>query len=175
MDICKLAVTKFTNAVMERIRCFRFEGKSFAKPIPSRAEVEMVVDSFISDLDKFKKCFWNRPATDVRYGSAEALFMAQPSGFASDIIDDYFSGKDEADARAEGEAFTNTLENMIENVISCSLDVAMCKTHNLWDRDDSPNNLVFEFKGTSLEDGLRKTYGDTKADFNELQSNHFGV
>ena len=55
MDICKLAVKKFANAIMERVRVFRLDGKSFAKPIPSREEVERIVGSFINDAEKFNQ------------------------------------------------------------------------------------------------------------------------
>lgn len=175
MEICKLAIKKFTNSVMERVRCFKFEGKSFAKPIPSREEVEKIVESYIGDEDKFKKCFWNRLATDMKYSSSEALFMCQPSAFAVDIIDDYLSGRDEEAAKAEGEEYTSTLDNMIENVIQNSIDIAMCRCHNLWDKEDTPNNVAFEFKGTPLCDGIRQTYGDTKAEFESACDNHFGV
>lgn len=166
MDICKLAVKKFANAIMERVRVFRLDGKDFAKPIPSRAEVERIVGSYIDDVEKFKKCIWNPTAIDVPYSSSEALFMAQPSAFSVDIIDGYFSG---------GEDCPTSLDSMIENVISDAISIAMCRTHNLWDRSDDPNNMVFEFKGTELEEGIRKTYGNLKPGEEPHKGNAFGV
>ena len=173
MDICKLAVAKFTNSIMERIRCFRFEGKEFKKPIPSRDEVGKIVSSIVADEKKFNE-LWEQLRVRVSYTPTEALFMAQPSGFTQDIIDDYLSGKDDADAKESGEPHTSTLDEMVENVIFNALDVATCNTHNLWDRDDSPNSLVFEFRGTELEQGLRESWGDTKADFERLHPEHNG-
>ena len=37
-SITELAVIKFTNSIMERIRCLKFEGKTFKKDNPNDAQ-----------------------------------------------------------------------------------------------------------------------------------------
>lgn len=142
-SITELAVIKFTNSIMERIRCLKLEGKTFKKDIPTREQVAATVLPFINDEDKFvKECWGKRTALDIPYTSSEVLFLAQPSGFSADIVDDYFTGKLDEECVNEGSQPWN-LEDVVRSVISCSLEIAGCCCHNTWDKDDTPNDALF--------------------------------
>lgn len=150
-SITDLAVIKFTNSIMERIRCLKLKGTTFKKDIPTREQVADIVRPFIDDEKKFvEECWTSHTAIDVPYTSTEVLFLAQPSGFSEDIVDDYFTGKIDEEC-AEEEAQPWTLEDVVRNVISDSLDIAGCCCHNTWDKDDNPDSVQF----TLVKMGLR--------------------
>lgn len=142
-SITELAVIKFTNSIMERIRCLKLEGKVFKKDIPTREQVADVVLPFIDDEKKFvEECWTSHTALDIPYTSTEVLFLAQPSGFSADLVDDYFTGKlDEECAEEGGQPWT--FEDVVRNVISGALDIAGCCCHNTWDKDDNPDDVQF--------------------------------
>lgn len=149
-SITELAVIKFTNSIMERIRCLKLEGKTFKKDIPTREQVAAVVSPFINDEKKFVDECWNHHTViDIPYTSTEALFLAQPSGFSADIVDDYFTGKLDKECEEDG-ADPWTLEDVVRNVISGSLDIAGCCCHNTWDKDDNPNDAQFALEKMGL-------------------------
>lgn len=144
-SISELAVIKFTNSIMERIRCLKLEGKAVTKDIPTRKQVSEIVASFIDDEKKFlDECWTSHTALDIPYTSTEVLFLAQPSGFSADIVDDYFTGQTDKDCDEDG-AEHWTLEDLVRNVISFALDIAGCCCHNTWDKDDEPNDAKFVF------------------------------
>lgn len=150
-SITELTVIKFTNSIMERIRCLKLEGKTFKKDIPTREQVAATVLTFIEDEDKFVNECWNHhTAIDLPYTSSEALFLAQPSGFSADIVDDYFTGKLDEECAEEG-AEPWTLEDVVRNVISDSLDIAGCCCHNTWDKDDNPDDVQFSIEKMGLK------------------------
>lgn len=142
-SITELAVIKFTNSIMERIRCLRLEGKAFKKDVPTREQVAAVVLPFIDDEQKFvNECWTSHTALDIPYTSTEALFLAQPSGFSADLVDDYFTGKLDEECAEEG-AKSWTFEDVVRNVISGALDIAGCCCHNTWDKEDNPDDVQF--------------------------------
>lgn len=139
-DIVTLSVAKFTNSIMERIRCLKLQGKTFENEIPSRHDVEKVVLSYIEDETKFRELF--RPTTmDPIHSSSDALFLAQPLNCA-ELIDEYFTGDYKRDEEYD-DSIPYTLELMITNLISNSLEIASCLCHNKWDKDDKPSDVEF--------------------------------
>lgn len=142
-SVTELAVIKFTNSIMERIRCLKLEGKVFKKDIPTRKQVAAVVLPFIDDEKKFvEECWTSHTALDIPYTSTEVLFLAQPSGFSADLVDDYFTGKLDDECAEEGEQ-PWTFEDVVRNVISGALDIAGCCCHNSWDKSDNPDDVQF--------------------------------
>ena len=57
-SITDLAVIKFTNSIMERIRCLKLKGTTFKKDIPTREQVADIVRPFIDDEKKFVEECW---------------------------------------------------------------------------------------------------------------------
>lgn len=149
-SITDLAVIKFTNSIMERIRCLKLEGKTFKKDIPNREQVAAAVRPFIEDEKKFLECWSDHTPIDIPYTSTEVLFIAQPSAFSAEVVDDYFTGKMD-EVCAEEEAPLWTLEDVVRNVISCALDIAGCCCHNTWDKDDNPNDAQFALAKMGLK------------------------
>ena len=149
-SITELAVIKFTNSIMERIRCLKLEGKTFKKDIPTREQVSAIVLPFIDDENKFvNECWTRHTALDIPYTSTEALFLAQPSGFSAEIVDDYFTGRIDKECEDEG-GEPWTLEDLVRSVIANALDIAGCCCHNTWDKDDEPNDVQFNIRKMTM-------------------------
>jgi len=144
----ELSVLKFTDAVMERVRCLKLEGATFQNEIPSRKVVSDTVLAFIEDDEKFRSCF-NRIKCDTIKSSSEALFLAEPRVDSRDIIDDWFTGKYKEDEEYDpNEPYP--FEDMVGNMISSALDIACCMCHNEWDKDDNPNDVEYFLKKTGI-------------------------
>ena len=152
MDLVDLSIVKYTNAIMERVRCLTLEGVKFKKEVPTRMEVANIVASFIDDEKKFtEECWCDSSPIDVKYTSSQALFLAQPSGFSVDVVDDYLTGR--LDDESENDDTPWTLEDVVRTVISMSLDIARCNCHNSWDKGDNPDDVQFVLE----KSGIRKS------------------